>query len=209
MISFESLLTFTAAASVLAIIPGPGILFVLAQTAKGGRNAGLNSALGTAIGGLFHVLAGAVGLSALVYSSATVFETVKTLGAIYLFFLSIKVLRETTDFSFEAVETIKFEAESIRQGVLTEALNPKTALFFLALIPQFIPREGSLVLHFLLLGSISVALNTLVDLAVVIFAHRLLLRLRRSPVAGRSFRYLSASCYLGLGFLALRANRRV
>lgn len=94
--------SFVAAAGLLAIVPGPGVLFVLAQTTKGGKATGLSASLGTAIGGLFHVMAGAVGLSALVYSSSIAFEVVKVLGAFYLFFLGLKSLREKKSLSIES-----------------------------------------------------------------------------------------------------------
>ena len=94
----------------------------------------MSASLGTAIGGMFHVFAGAVGLSALVYSSSIAFEIVKTLGAFYLFFLGFRTLREKKGISIESLSGVQFQSESLKQGVITEFLNPKTALFFLALI---------------------------------------------------------------------------
>lgn len=200
-------ISFIAAAGILAMIPGPGVLFVLAQTSKGGKSAGFSGSLGTAIGGMLHVLAGAVGFSALMYSSAIGFGTIKTLGALYLFFLGWKTLREKRDISLESLERIRFESESLRQGVITEALNPKTALFFLALIPQFIDPTSTVALQFLLLGTTSVILNTSVDLLVVLSSDLLILQLRRSKFTAESFKYASSAGYLGLGLLALRTSR--
>ena len=205
--SLTNYFSFVTAATFLAIIPGPGILFVLAQTSKGGKSAGLSGSLGTGIGGMFHVLAGAVGISAIVYSSSVAFDFVKTLGALYLFFLGWKALNEKRTISAESLEQIKFENESLKQGIITEALNPKTALFFLALVPQFINPTGHVASQFLLLGTTSVILNTSVDLLVVFFSDYLITHLRRSKFAARSFKYISSLGYFGLGLLALRASR--
>lgn len=191
----------------LAIIPGPGVLFVLAQTSKGGKSAGFSASLGTALGGMVHVVAGAAGVSAIVYSSSLAFEVVKTLGALYLFFLSWKTFSEKQIITAESLEKVQFQSESLRQGAITEALNPKTALFFLALIPQFIGAKSLVAFHFLILGTTTVVLNTAVDLLVVQFSGFLIQQLRTSKVAGKSFKYLSASGYFGLGILALRTAR--
>lgn len=202
-------LSFVAAAGLLAIIPGPGILFVLAQTSKGGKSAGMSASLGTAIGGMFHVFAGAVGLSTLVYSSSMAFAVVKTLGAFYLFFLGLKALREKKTISIESLSGIQFQSESLKQGIITEFLNPKTALFFLALIPQFIDPAHSVAIQFFVLGTTSVVLNTSVDIAVVLSSNFLIAQLRRSETAARSFKYISSAGYFGLGLVALRTSREV
>ena len=200
--------SFLAAAVLLAIIPGPGILFVLAQTSKGGRSAGFSGSIGTAIGGMFHVFAGAIGITALVYSSAVAFEAVKILGAFYLFFLGWKALREKKSFSLEIVNGIRFQSDSLKQGIITEALNPKTALFFLALIPQFISSTSTVTLQFIVLGTTSVVLNTTVDLLVVVGAAFLLTQMSRSRAATDSFKYISSTGYFGLGLFALRTSRK-
>ena len=205
--NFANYFSFVTAAVILALIPGPGILFVLAQTSKGGRSAGVSAAAGTAIGGMIHVLAAAVGLSALIYSSAVAFSIVKTLGALYLFFLGYKALKEKRDFSLATLSAIKFENESLKQGIMTEALNPKTALFFLALIPQFVQPNSNVAYQFVLLGTTSVFLNTSVDLLVVFSANILISYLRRSNFASNSFKYASAAGYVALGALALRTSK--
>lgn len=205
--TFAVYLSFVAAAGILAVIPGPGVLFALAQTSRGGKAAGLSASLGTAIGGLFHVVAGAVGLSALVYSSSMAFEVVKTLGALYLFFLGLKTLREKKSISIESLSVIQFQGESLKQGIITEFLNPKTALFFLALIPQFINSSGNVAVQFFILGTTSVILNTSVDLAAVLSSNFLIQQLRKSEKAAKSFKYISSAGYFGLGLLALRTSR--
>jgi threonine/homoserine/homoserine lactone efflux protein len=163
-------LFFLAAASIIALSPGPGILYVAARTLAGGRGEGLASCVGTAIGGLVHVIAGAVGVSALVMASAEAFTLLKWLGALYLIWLGLKTLREARlDMpSSTAVGTRR----AFRDGIVVEALNPKTAAFFLAFLPQFVDPSGAIWLQFLALGLISVTLNTLVDIVVVVVAGR-------------------------------------
>src|ERR1700747_3451792 len=134
-------LLFLGAAMVLAITPGPGIFYVLARTMAGGRRGGIQSALGTFFGGLFHVFAAALGVSAILAASAVAFHTVKYAGAAYLVWLGIRMIR--TRNAELVVGSAQPAHHAFRQGVLTEVLNPKTALFFLSFIPQFIaPGRG-------------------------------------------------------------------
>lgn len=206
-IELNDLSLYLATALVLALTPGPGILFVLAQTVKGGRRNGVSASFGTAIGGMGHVVLGAVGVSALVYASAQVFDVVKTLGAIYLFWLGFKTLKEKTEFNLEEVDRIQLDTRSFSQGIITEGLNPKTALFFLALIPQFIDVTKSIPVQFVLLGTISVALNTTADLLVVFLTARLIRFLKKSKRSIGFFKGISASAYFALAYLALQTKR--
>ena len=161
---------FLTAAIILAITPGPGILYVLTRSIKGGRTEGLFSTLGTSIGGLFHIIIAAFGLSAILATSAFAFSIVKYVGAAYLIYLGIRTLmgNDTIEISSSTYQTNKRVA--LKQGIITEILNPKTALFFLAFIPQFINPEGNVALQFIFLGSIVVLLNSLVDLIVAFLA---------------------------------------
>ncbi len=139
MTDSQHFLLFLGAAVVLAITPGPGIFYVLARTLAGGRLEGIHSALGTFFGGLFHVFAAALGVSAILAASAVAFHTVKYAGAAYLVWLGIRMIRTRnaempTQTAAQAQGS--FPQGSFRQGILTEALNPKTALFFLSFIPQ-------------------------------------------------------------------------
>src|SRR5262249_45264989 len=149
---------------------GPGIFYVLARTLKGGRQEGLASSLGTAVGGLGHVVAAALGISTLLATSALAFEVVRYLGAAYLVYLGgrTRLGRDVTHLpdDVEAPQTKRV----LYQGILTEVLNPKTALFFLAFIPQFVNTHAPVLPQFLLLGTISVFLNTSVDIVVVLLA---------------------------------------
>src|SRR5438552_18031085 len=173
MFDSHRFLLFFAAALLLAITPGPGIFYVLARTLAGGRREGFHSSIGTFFGGLFHVFAAALGVSAILAASAVAFHTVTYAGAAYLVFLGIRLIRSRNIPlpSDVAAETTPPSGGAFRQGICTEALNPKTALFFLSFIPQFIaPERGHVFLQFVMLGVISVAMNTAVELVVVYLA---------------------------------------
>jgi len=197
-------LAFLFAAVVLAMTPGPGIAYVVARTVAGGRSEGLASCLGTGLGGLLHVLAAALGLSLLVAQSAIAFNIVKYIGAAYLMYLGVRLLMQKQ----QAFKATPVAAQGVRralfEGVAVEALNVKTALFFLAFLPQFVLPGEPLVPQLVLLGTVCVALNTLVDVIAVFAANRLL----RSGVAraarARLMTRMSGVTMLGLGaYLAL------
>jgi threonine/homoserine/homoserine lactone efflux protein len=199
-----SFLAFLVAALVLAVTPGPGIAYVVARTVAGGRSEGLASCIGTGIGGLLHVLAAAVGLSILVAQSALAFNVVKILGVAYLVYLGIRMLLRKEPTATVETVTPQGARRALFEGILVEALNVKTALFFLAFLPQFTSPSAALVPQLVLLGSICVALNTLVDVVAVFAAQRLLQagpgRARRARLMTR----VSGVTMLGLGaFLAL------
>jgi threonine/homoserine/homoserine lactone efflux protein len=165
---------FLIAALVLAITPGPGIAYVVARTVVGGRKEGLASCLGTAVGGMVHVLATAFGLSVLIAQSAIAFSMVKYLGSAYLIYLGVRMLlRKEGEQQAERV-TARGSRRAFAEGILVEAFNVKTALFFLAFLPQFISPSEPPVAQLVTLGSICVALNTTVDIAAVLAANRLL-----------------------------------
>ena len=190
---------FMGAAVVLALTPGPGILYVLGRTLHGGRRVGVLSALGTFVGGAMHALAAALGLSVILMTSAAAFEIVRYAGASYLIFLGISMIRNR-----RAVLAASGDAEaskrSFLQGIATEVLNPKTALFFLSFIPQFVsPGKGHITLQFLILGTISVLLNTTVDLLVVGFAGVLALKIMHRPKLLERQRTASGVGMIGLG----------
>jgi threonine/homoserine/homoserine lactone efflux protein len=199
---------FMAAALVLAATPGPGIFYVLARTLAGGRGEGVLSSFGTFLGGLIHVIAAALGLSALLVASAAAFSVVKYLGALYLLWMGITMIR-TRNAEFDENASAVPSLHVFRQGVLTEALNPKTALFFLSFLPQFVnPHLGHVVTQFLTLGFVSVSLNTLADLIVVSAAAPLGRRLRSSVRFRRNQRVASGIGMIGLSaFVAFRERK--
>jgi threonine/homoserine/homoserine lactone efflux protein len=242
MIDAHRFLLFFVAALLLAVTPGPGIFYVLARTLAGGRSEGFQSSIGTFFGGLFHVFAAALGISAILAASALAFRTVKYAGAAYLIFLGIKMIRsrnvplpeqspsdqaaaenaspainatlETArargaidqaapaDFRPVAAGASRPAAANaaFRQGILTEALNPKTALFFLSFIPQFIaPERGHVFLQFATLGILSVTLNTAADLLVVYLAAPIERKLKSSSTFRSRQRAASGLGMIGLG----------
>jgi len=207
MLDAHRLLLFLAAALLLAITPGPGIFYVLARSLAGGKREGILSSLGTFVGGLFHVFAAALGLSAILAASAVAFHTVKYAGAAYLVWLGIRMIR--TRNREMTVEAAGPSNGAFRQGILTEVLNPKTALFFLSFIPQFVaPGHGHLFFQFALLGSISVGLNTAADLVVVGMASPLERKLKNSIRFRRRQRTVSGIGMIGLGaYLALADSK--
>ena len=189
---------FFTACFVLAMTPGPGLMYVLARATANGREDGLRSAVGTFLGGMFHVLAASLGLSALLVASAIAFSVVKYAGAAYLIFLGIRMILSRSDDALDSGSTIKSHA--LKQGVWTEVLNPKTALFFLSFIPQFVSAvNGHLFVQFLCLGCIAVCMNTAADVAVVLLAAPIAERLARSASLRRKQRMASGVGMIGLG----------
>src|SRR3954452_17826086 len=189
MPTLDTFAVFAAAAFVLIAIPGPAVLFVVSQSLAHGRRAGLASAAGTASGEFLHVVAAALGLSALVASSTAAFETVKLIGAAYLILLGIKTL--LTRVHGDPIEGEERPAVSHRRsywrGYRVGALNPKTALFFLAFLPQLVhPERGAVAIQALVLGTvfclIAWASGSTYALVLVTLADRM----RRSSAVART-----------------------
>ena len=198
---------FLLAALVIAAVPGPGIFYVAARTLSGGSKAGIASTLGTALGGLVHVIAGALGVSAIILASAELFAAVKFAGALYLIWLGIATFYDARN-SLPLQNTPAGATRAFRDGVLVEALNPKTAAFFLAFIPQFLdPAGGAPGFQFMALGLISVTLNTMADLIVVIIAARARAGLSRRPRLFQRLRQGSGLFIAGLGISLALARR--
>jgi threonine/homoserine/homoserine lactone efflux protein len=202
MFSEARFFLFLTAAVLLAIAPGPGMLYVLARSLAGGKREGALSALGTFLGGMVHVFAAALGVSIILARSALAFAAVKYIGAAYLCFLGVRMILDgrrdnRADLSATALKPAR---NPLWQGVATEVLNPKTALFFLSFIPQFVARgEGHVFLQFVTLGTISVALNTTADLIVIALAGPLGERIRASTKFRRRQRTVTGAIMIGLG----------
>jgi threonine/homoserine/homoserine lactone efflux protein len=198
---------FLLAAVVIAAVPGPGIFYVAARTLSGGKQAGIASTFGTALGGLVHVIAGGLGVSAIILASAELFAVLKFAGAFYLVWLGIRTFREAGELVAPQADTVGGQ-RAFREGVLVEALNPKTAAFFLAFVPQFIDPAGSYpALQFMALGLISVTLNTLADVIVVMMAASANAGLARRPHLLRRLRQGSGLFIGGLGISLALARR--
>ena len=192
---------YLAAALLLAVTPGPGIFYVAARSLAGGRAEGIASSFGTALGGLVHVLAGALGVSALVLASAELFTALKWLGAAYLVWLGVRTMMAARrDIPGADPSPAMGARRAFREGVVVEALNPKTAAFFLAFIPQFLdPSAGPVAVPFIVLGAISVTLNTLADIVVAIGASRIREGAASRPAFIRRLREISGASMIALG----------
>lgn len=200
VLSTSTLLLFCSAALVLLIVPGPSVLYIVTRSIDQGRRAGFISILGTHAGSLVHVAAAAFGLSALIVSSALAFSAVKYLGAAYLVWLGVRRWRAgdhldlTPDCSSLSLRRL------FRQGFVVQVLNPKTAVFFLAFLPQFVDaHRGSVTVQVLMLGVVFIVLGLISDSTYAIAAATIGTVLRRSIRARRAERYLSSGVYVGLG----------
>jgi threonine/homoserine/homoserine lactone efflux protein len=206
MPDFPSFLLFLTAALLVAITPGPGIFYIVARTLAGGRAEGLASSVGLGLGGLVHVFAGAVGISALVMASAEAFTILKIAGAFYLIWLGLKTWREARNVGPIEVRTTGVR-RAFREGIVVEALNPKTAAFFLAFIPQFVDPSANVAAQFIVLGFISVTLNTGADLVVTYWAAKARAGLAARPSFLTRTRQASGATMCGLGAALLLARR--
>jgi threonine/homoserine/homoserine lactone efflux protein len=200
---------FLLAAMIIAVVPGPGIFYVAARTLSGGNKAGIGSTLGTAVGGLVHAVAGGIGVSALILASAQLFTVLKLAGALYLVWLGVRTFQQANRQLPEQTGPIAAD-RAFREGIAVEALNPKTAAFFLAFIPQFIePAAGYPALQFIALGLISVAFNTAADVIVVVMASTARTTLARRPHVIARLRQGSGIFIAGLGVSLALARRPV
>ena len=209
MPSSTSLLGFAAGALVLLLIPGPAVLYIVARSLDQGRRAGLISVLGLSVGGLVHVMAATAGLSAILLTSATAFTLVKTLGAAYLIYLGIRTLIVQQPTEHLEKPTPRSLGRIFTDGVLVSVLSPKTALFFLAFLPQFVePSRGPIPPQILLLGIVFVMMALITDSAYALLAGSLRQRLGEQLVQKPLLRYMKASLYLGLGVSTALTGRR-
>ena len=180
---FSTIWLFIIAAATLLIIPGPAVFYIMARSIDQGKKAGLVSVLGVSLGGAVHVIAGAVGVSAILMTSATAFNIVKYLGAAYLIYLGCKTLFSKSDRTTSEIPKTprKKTAKIFCESALVEVMNPKTALFFLAFFPQFIsPSAGSVAAQFLLLGAIFIILALISDGLYAILAAGIRKRMKMS-----------------------------
>ena len=203
---------YFAAALVLAVTPGPGIFYVAARTLAGGRAEGVASSFGTGLGGMVHVLAGGLGVSAIVLASAELFTALKLVGAAYLVWLGFRTIQAARRDARMGLDDASAPPigprRAFREGVLVEALNPKTAAFFLAFVPQFVdPEAGHVALQFMLLGFVSVLLNTLADIVVAFAASRIRNGAATRPALVRRLREASGAAMVALGIGLALARR--
>ncbi|SPJ32589.1 LysE family translocator [Kushneria phyllosphaerae] len=201
---------FLGAALMINLTPGPDMLYLMARSASGGRREGLAAGAGLWCGAMVHVLAAALGLSAIVMASATAFTAVKLAGALYLFYLGVQAIRSAGS-QFQAPATngrINGAWGAFRQGVLVDLFNPKTALFFMAFLPQFVrPDGGPVAAQLLALGTLTVAVAIPIELGIILGAARLSDWLRRRQRLTKWMDHLLGTVFIGLGLRLLTVTR--
>lgn len=203
MLPMLNLPIFLAAALVLAVTPGPAVLYIVTRSVDQGRRAGLVSVLGIEIGNLFHVFAAALGISAILMTSALAFEIVKYLGAAYLIYIGIRKLLTPISRDDAAVVVERNLRRTFSQGVIVAVLNPKTALFFLAFLPQFVDTaRGQVPVQSFLLGLMFVCIALVSDSCYALLAGTAGSWLKNSVWYLRFQRYFAGTIYVGLGVYA-------
>lgn len=204
-----TLLLFMGAALALLVVPGPAVLYIVARSIEGGTRAGLVSILGIHCGSLVHIAAASLGISSLLVSSALAFNVVKYLGAAYLVFLGIRTLFRREQGEVRGPRSQARRRRIFGEGIVVNVLNPKTALFFFAFLPQFVDVEqGHVGLQMLVLGLVFVALGLVSDGAWAVAAGVAAERLRaRSGFLGAR-RWVSGGVYLGLGLVTAFSGHR-
>jgi threonine/homoserine/homoserine lactone efflux protein len=198
MMDWPTFGVFFTAALILAVIPGPGVSYVLARTLKGGRREGILSSLGAGTAGMVHTLAAALGISAILAASATAFFIIKWLGVVYLIYLGVRTLLVRTSYEVTLDMTPQASRSAFIQGFLSEVLNPKTALFFLIFIPQFINPDGAVFVQFLFLGFITTFLTVSVDFIVAFAAAPLSTVFAKRRALQQSQKVVSGAALVGL-----------
>jgi threonine/homoserine/homoserine lactone efflux protein len=200
---------FLAAGILLNLTPGPDTAYILARTVAQGREVGIASALGICVGSIFHTCAAALGMSAILFSSATAFGFIKLLGGAYLIFLGAKMIIVCSKPSDQPLHFRRCtNAAAFRQGALTNMLNPKVALFFLAFLPQFIdPASGAKIFAFLFLGLTFVTTGTIWCLILAWFASAFSKRLRTNAIIGRWVGGTAGALFIFLGIRLATAKR--
>jgi threonine/homoserine/homoserine lactone efflux protein len=201
MPSVDHLIPFAIATFLFAVFPGPALLYTAAQTLARGRYAGFMAALGIHIGGYAHVMAAALGLSAIFVHVPELYLAVKIAGALYLVWLGISLIRGGLDADTLPQVRSRSARRALLESILVEILNPKVALFFIAFLPQFVDPAAALPLwlQFLALGVIVNAAFTAADLLTVVLASSVLTGLRRHGLAQRAARMVGGSVLIGLG----------
>lgn len=197
----STLTVFVVVSLAMLLAPGPAVLYIVARSIEQGRLAGVVSALGVGVGTLFHVVAAALGVSALLLSSALAFSVVKYLGAAYLLYLGVRALLTREEVAAGEQQPAQRKlAHIFVQGVVVNLLNPKVALFFFAFLPQFVdPARGWVAGQALLLGSLFVVLGILSDSIYALLAGTVRHWLRGNRAFARGHRYLTGSIYIALG----------
>jgi threonine/homoserine/homoserine lactone efflux protein len=207
MPTLSTIALFLLAALGLLLIPGPSVLYIITRSVAQGRQAGLASVLGIELASLIHAAAAALGLSALLLTSALAFSVVKYVGAAYLIYMGVRTLLTRQERQPASVSAPKSLPELFTQGFLVNLLNPKTALFFYAFLPQFVnPARGAVAGQILLLGALFVLLASCTDSLYALLSSTLGRFLTRNAGFRRIQRYVTGSIYIMLGVTAAVAS---
>ena len=190
---------FIAASLVLILVPGPDSIYVVSRSVAQGRQAGLLSSWGTCTGAFVHTIAAALGLSAILATSAYSFTIVKSVGALYLIYLGVKTFFSQPQWELDLNERIDSSWAIFRQGVLVDVLNPKTAIFFLAFLPQFVPTTQAQMSTFIFLGVSFILMAFVWDFILIIGSTSLTGYLRQNVSFGRQLNRVTGLIFVCLG----------
>ena len=209
MIEYSTLGLFVGTGFLLLITPGPAVLYIVTRSIEQGRRAGLVSVMGICTGTLAHVAAAAFGISALLVTSARAFDVLRYLGAVYLIALGIRTLMRR-DAALDATAVAQSSLRRIfAQGVVVNILNPHTALFFFAFLPQFVdPRRGGVPLQIVTLGLLFISMSAMTDAVWAISAGTAGDWIRRNRKFARAQRYVTGGALIGLGAAAAATGRK-
>lgn len=204
----ENILLFITAATILIIVPGPAVLYIMMKSMEQGYKAGIASVLGVGVGAMVHVVAAAIGISALLVASATAFSILKYAGALYLIYLGVKKIVDKAP----PIEQQKIDKKSLfnifYEGVIINVLSPKSAIFFFAFLPQFInPERGGTTSQILFLGLLFFIIALISDMCYVLLSGKLVKQFKSSKVYPRLQKYASGSIHIALGLLTLTVNK--
>lgn len=200
MIDQTTLVTYLAVLLGFVFLPGPAVILTLARASSAGTKAGVATGLGIAIGDLLHTGMAVLGLSAIILTSAYLFTIIKYLGAAYLVYLGIRALLQRVDAFSPGAGSRLTAGQAFRQAILAEVLNPKSALFFLAFLPQFVkPENGSVALQLSVLGVLFVVMGLLSTVVVAVCAGGVGRYLRRHPAVMRWQNKVVGGIYCALG----------
>lgn len=204
MIPFQALLLFALAALILAITPGPNMIYLISRTLSQGKKAGLISLLGVMVGFLFHILLVSFGLTAVLFTIPYAYTILKWTGALYLVYLAFQAVKPNGRNIFDVEQTLKIDKPSklFSIGFLTNVLNPKVAVFYLSLFPQFIkPAYGSIFFQSLTLGTTQLVISFLTNLLIILFAAKLASFFQKQPFWVKIQKWFMGSVLL---FLAVK-----
>jgi threonine/homoserine/homoserine lactone efflux protein len=200
------LIAFIAASLALAVTPGPGVIYIVTRSLSQGRSAGFASVAGIALGNSVNAAAAALGLAAVLATSALLYAVLKYLGAAYLFYLAYQLFQQADATTRASAPPPSRPLHVFRDGIVVAVLNPKTALFYAALLPQFVDSPADFTRQALVLGGLFVAIAGVSDSMYVLLSRAIAARLGTMTRGLRAGRYAAAAMYAGLGLLAATTN---